>query len=331
MKFLLPVAPYALVTLCVLVSACASRVPLSESELDASRGVQVPFLTNRDLQTNGEDEQYFGNGRGEPGSGICSVHLDAPEKLRGKARVVAVRQTPGFVPAAEERLVLYVHGYNIGFEKGCRRSARLMQNADLHGQLLLFSWPADGNYLNYVGDVGDMSWSIAYLESVLLQLAARDLRVDLVGHSLGARGLVEALVNLSRSHALDGAFGNLVLSAPDIDRDVFEQNLEYLLPMVSDVTIYVSGKDRALAMSSQLHGYRRLGQVGLSGPVAGVNVIDVASEVRVREVSGHLYHLYNPAVVEDLRHVLGTSTGARQYEREAAGAGWRLSAAGGED
>ena len=317
---------YLLVFLCLLTSACASRTPISEVTLDGSQAVRVPFLTNRDLENNRDGEQYFGNGRGTLGAGSCSVYLEAPEKLRGKARVLAVNQeADAALPvAADDRLVLYVHGYNIGFEKGCRRSARLTENAGLHGQLLLFSWPADGNYLNYVGDVADMGWSIADLEQVLLRLAAADLQVDLIGHSLGARGLVEALGNLSRSNATEVTFGHLVLSAPDVDRDVFEQNLEFLLPMVSDVTIYISSKDRALAMSGQLHGYRRLGQVGLTEPVAGVDVVDVASEVRVREVSGHLYHLYNPAVVEDLRHVLGTATGERQFERKAAGSIWRL-------
>ena len=164
---------YLLVLLCLLTSACASQTPISEAELDTSQGVLVPFLTNRDLENNGEGERYFGNGRGTPGAGSCSVQLEAPEKLRGKARVLAVQQSAeaDLPVAVDGRLVLYVHGYNIGFEKGCRRSARLTENAGLHGQLLLFSWPADGNYLNYVGDVADMGWSIAYLEQVLRRLA----------------------------------------------------------------------------------------------------------------------------------------------------------------
>lgn len=222
----------------------------------------MPFLTNRVLRTDSDGQQYLGNGRGEPGSGICSVHLEEPEKLRGKAKVLRIQQSSDLRLIAEQRLVLYVHGYNIGIEKGCRRSARLTENAGLHGELLLFSWPADKNYLNYVGDVADLGWSISYLEEVLLGLANRGVQVDLVGHSLGARGLVEALVNVSRSGTLSAPFGNLVLSAPDVDRDVFEQNLEHLLPVVSGVTVYVSGKDRALAVSRRLHGYRRLAAAG---------------------------------------------------------------------
>ena len=105
---------YLLVFLCLLTSACASRTPISEVTLDGSQAVRVPFLTNRDLENNRDGEQYFGNGRGTLGAGSCSVYLEAPEKLRGKARVLAVNQeADAALPvAADDRLVLYVHGYN---------------------------------------------------------------------------------------------------------------------------------------------------------------------------------------------------------------------------
>ncbi len=313
----------SLAVLCLCVSACASRVPISDAARTMPADVKVPFVTNRDLELSRTGERHFGNRRGTPAAGICSVDLEQPDQLRGKARVVGVAQSADGQPeiAAAERLVLYVHGYNIGFEKGCRRSARLTHNAALRGQLLLFSWPADGNYLNYVGDVADMGWSIAYLEQTLLRLAASGAQVDLIAHSLGARGLLEAMVNLARSGELQQSFGRLVLSAPDVDQAVFEQNLPHLMPLVTDVTIYISSRDRALSMSRQLHGYQRLGQVGLTMPVEGIDVVDVSAEVKVREVSGHLYHLYNPAVVEDLRDVLGTLVAERVYRRVAVSGG----------
>lgn len=58
---------------------------------------------------------------------------------------------------------------------------------------------------------------------------------------------------------------NIILAAPDIDREDFERDIaEEVLAarrVNNDrrITIYVSGSDKALALSRQVHGYPRLG------------------------------------------------------------------------
>lgn len=293
--------------------------------------MRLPFVTNRNLDTDKENVSYFGGGRGEPSAGVCSVVLEEPERLKSKARVVRVEQLPFDDALVEgnpsDRALMYVHGFNMGFEKGCRRAARLQQNLGIARRLLLFSWPADGNYLNYVGDVVDLEWSEQDVERALLRLteAYAPGRIDLIGHSLGARGLVEALANLSRSDRQGIRFGRLILVAPDIDRDIFRQNLERVSRVVTDITVYVSNKDKALGLSNRLNRQARLGQSRTSHtlPLPGVTVVDV-SAVKVRDITGHLYHLYNPAVVEDLKRLLGTFDGDGAYRRVAVDGMQRL-------
>jgi len=288
-------------------------MPVTGSLSEQTAGVS--FFTNRSVDTDSTGLSYFGNRRGQPSWGQCLVELGDTTAARVDAEVKGVvREEQQAVLGAMQpgRLVVYVHGYNIGFEKGCRRGARLQHNLGVEGQLLLFGWPADGNYLNYLRDLADLQWSERELEAVLKDLADRygAGNVDLIGHSLGAAGLVSALV-----HMTDIApFRSLTLAAPDVDRDLFVRDLPLLGYRARRITVYTSGNDRALKVSRRANGYPRAGQSapGLSYP--GVDLVDI-TDTEARGISGHIYHLYNPAVVEDLRHVLGVDSGARRYHR----------------
>lgn len=309
----------------LLIGACASNPPLSDTVPEVAEGyvVRLPFLTNRNLMIDENQVRSYGNSRGVLGAGVCSVLLEDPEKPRGQARVIGVQEvSPQEVLGVGAKRALYVHGYNIGFAKGCRRAAQLAHNSGLEERLLLFSWPADGNALNYVGDVADMEWSVAELTRTLQAFGESAEAVDLIGHSLGARGLVAALVNVARAGESPPRFGRLILTGADIDAEVFQQDLTYLAEVVSGITIYVSRRDRALVMSNQLHGYPRLGQTPIE-PAANVEVVDV-SEVTAQGFSGHHYHIYHPGVLEDLRQVLGLPEGERLYERSGGSGSFQL-------
>lgn len=292
--------------------------------------VSVLFFTDRNIRTDRQANSYFSDGRGAPAWGRCAIALGERSRSRTNATVVAVvPEEPAVILTglASERVVVYVHGYNIGFEKGCRRAARLQHNLGVTGRLLLFSWPADGNYLNYLRDVSDLEWSVEDLQMVLRLLAAEfgAESMDLVGHSLGARGLVAALVGMT-----DGPrFGTLTLAAPDMDRELFVRDLDALEPRANLITVYASSNDRVLGLSRRAHGHPRAGQAdsGLSYP--GVDLVDI-SATEVREISGHIYHLYNKAVVEDLRRVLGTQTAPAEFERVSTESAFALQPVAGE-
>ena len=107
-------------------------------------------------------------------------------------------------------------------------------------------------------------------------------------------------------------FNQVVLLAPDIDAGIFKQYLAEIRPLARNITVYVSGNDRPLALSRKVHGYPRLGASGphLDG-LAGVGIIDL-SDIPVRYPSGHVYHLYHDAVVNDLDQILNDGKPASQ-------------------
>ena len=68
--------------------------------------------------------------------------------------------------------------------------------------------------------------------------------------------------------------------------------------------MYASENDNPLRLSHEVHGYPRLGEAGENLVVMqGLDTIDVSISAG-REVTGHLYHLYNDRVRADLGFLL---------------------------
>jgi esterase/lipase superfamily enzyme len=299
--------------------------PAQSSAQMGLRDADVPFVTSRNLTGAQKPQEYFGDERSSLSAGICHVR---PLDLEGLSAVVNV--APSFLreellrvqdvtlakPAtlldslsdtpSGQAPALYVHGYFISFDKGCRRAALLQQNAALDGRMLWFSWPSDGSLASYIHDEADLYWSVPDIAETILELERRHggAAVDVIGHSLGARGVVLALYDIA-SMRPDMRLGDVVLLAPDMDFAIFERLLPRIRPIARRITVYVTSGDRPLAVSAQLHGYPRLGEAG--NPVdrlAGVEVVDL-SALPANTPSGHIYHIHSPEVGGDLNQLLG--------------------------
>ena len=326
---------------CLLLVACSpgddEQLPAEESpaiEVETASGDvirrSVPFITLRNKTGSPAASDYFGGERNSVHSGYCDVTwtpipLLEPIASRmpfyipsGKMTLESVVEVsgnefwrePADNPVIDHPL-LYVHGYNIGFEKSCSRAALFQENLRLGSRFLLFSWPSDDTVTNYTHDESDIYWSVAYIKHTLERLvkAFGAGRVDVVSHSMGTRGAVLALVRMSDQHSGDTPLlNNLVLIAADIDAGIFRQYLAVIRPLVRNITLYVSDNDNALSLSEDVHGYPRLGKTGehLRG-LEGIEIIDVSATGR-RRASGHLYHLYNEAAISDLDRLLNKNT-----------------------
>jgi esterase/lipase superfamily enzyme len=330
-----------------LALAAVAAAPAPPSRAETAFGErEIPFLTVRDRTASEDPAKAFGGARGPLAAGWCRIReleLDvlspiaesAPRYLR-EGLLVVDRVREAAVPAlldafeagaAQGPPLLYVHGYYIDFEKGCRRALLFRDNADLAGRLLWFTWPSDGLATNYVRDEADLHWSVPDIADAILELQRRfgAGRVDLAGHSLGARGMVLALLEVAWRRP-DARLGELVLLSPDMDLGIFERALPRLLPIVEGVTVYVASGDRPLALSAQLHGHPRLGQAGNDvSTLGGVEVVDVGDPPGAGP-TGHLHHLHAEAVGDDLSRLLtGRARAAERPNLVRSGPNlWRL-------
>jgi esterase/lipase superfamily enzyme len=325
----------------------APPVP-SSAQTDLTVG-HVPFLTLRNLTGDPDPDDLFGDERSGVSAGVCRVReLDlqglapladaAPTFLREEfLRVEAVELVePAAIytalqDGAGEAPAIYVHGYFISFEKGCRRAELFQDNANIAGRFLWFSWPSDGSLAYYIHDEADLYWSVPDLADAIIELRDRfgDGVVDVAGHSLGARGVVLALYDVANREP-DIRLDEVVLLAPDMDFGIFQRVLPRIRPIVENITVYVTTGDRPLALSAQVHGYPRLGEAGNAiETLEGVEVIDL-SDLPADSPTGHLYHIYSPAVGEDLDQLLneGLHAAERRNLSPDGPNSWRLRDAG---
>jgi len=307
--------------------ACATRIPVGTDFREISDAhetvVDLRFVTNRSLVDTGRGREYFGDKRGELSAGNCRVGFKAG-KSRGEVLRVDTRSLETILSdIAPGRFVIYVHGYGEYFAKNCWRAALLQQRLGLNDRMLLFSWPSS-SYLTYAGDAKDLEQSIDDLNALLTRAAhvVGHERIVLVAHSMGSRGIVDAL----KARGDESKFGSAIFVAPDIRRDVFSENVSMLQEKVSDIVVYMSDSDRVLWLSTTVNVSGRLG-VAKEFDLEHTTVIDV-TPTGTNDITGHLYHMLNPAVIEDLRVLLGTdSADTKRFFRRVAGdtpGFWRL-------
>ncbi len=180
--------------------------------------------------------------------------------------------------------LVFVHGFNSTFEDALYRTAQLAYDLEFDGVPYLYSWPSRGEETGYLYDRDSADRAQRYFLE-FLEMVAKDSkaeRIHLVAHSLGNRPLLEALrargnpAQTARKLRID----QIVLAAPDIDRDVFVEIARAVNGAGRNTTLYAAHNDRALKLSRTLaRGASRAGDVPDGGPVvvAGVETIDITA------------------------------------------------------
>ncbi len=184
-------------------------------------------------------------------------------------------------------ILLYVHGFNTSLDEARFRLAQVVADGGFSGVPALFTWNSRGGLFNYESDKEAATVSRDALEKVLFALARTPGvgRVHILAHSMGAWLTMETLrgVALAGHPDLDGKLGEIMLANPDIDLNVFRQQVARL--DAHHVSIFVNNNDRALSLSSRIAGDRqRLGAMDPSKPEdkaeidrLGVSVHDISS------------------------------------------------------
>ncbi|RAI02280.1 esterase [Acuticoccus sediminis] len=170
-----------------------------------------------------------------------------------------VKSVPG------RRVMVFVHGYNNRFDDAVFRLAQIVHDSDAEVVPLLFTWPSRGSLLAYGYDRESANYSRTELETVLRALA-RDktvAEVNILAHSMGNWLTMEALRQMAiRDGSISPKITTVMLAAPDVDVDVFREQMRDIGPDRPDMVLFVSGDDRALAVSRRLwQSSARLGSI----------------------------------------------------------------------
>jgi esterase/lipase superfamily enzyme len=228
-----------------------------------------------------------------------------------RARIAAAR-------AFGDQAVVFIHGFNTGFEQAIFRTAQLAYDLQFDGAAFLYSWPAGGGVIGYARDRESATQAEPYLKE-FLQLVVRETGargVSVVAHSMGNLPLLNVLRDLGPSLPPGVRLNEIVLAAPDIDRDVFANLVSAIKGYGRGITLYCSANDRAMVASRQVAGgMPRAGDVPADGPVImpGVDTIDVTEISTDLLALNHSLYAEKGALLNDIGLLL--QTGERPPDR----------------
>ena len=176
-------------------------------------------------------------------------------------------QLSGRVGASRD-VMIFVHGYNTGYDEARFRLAQIAVDSNFTGVPILFTWPSQARAFAYGADKENATASRDDLWQVLNELSTIPGlgRIHIVAHSMGTWLTMEALreAAISGRGDFNGHLGEVMLAAPDIDLDVFKQQLGRVAPFAR-ISVFAASDDRALSLSSMLAGDRqRVGALDLS-------------------------------------------------------------------
>ena len=275
--------------------------------------IKVGFATDRQRDLGKPATQRFNNERNDSGSsnaglsyGHCEIsiprdhrmgELESPSLWRLEFRADPARHVVLLDAEVEDQArffagvavqvrasasgsaFIFIHGYNVSFEDAARRTGQMAYDLGFDGAPVFYSWPSQGDVARYTVDENNIEWSTPHLQAFLTDFLQKTeaAKVYLIGHSMGNRGLARAVAGLIETQPeLARRIAEIILTAPDIDADVFQQEIAPRLTAARHpVTLYASSEDLALAASKLVHGYRRAGDSGEGMLLlAGVETID---------------------------------------------------------
>jgi esterase/lipase superfamily enzyme len=300
--------------LLLAIASCRAASSDPPAEPEAVQAV-IPFLTTRHVEASRTGAVEYSTEVGEVSAGRCEVSL-VREKDRDELRVTNGAVTPrpmeeilnDFAGRETEGLLIYIHGYNIGLRRACRDAARLADATGFADRILLFSWPASRAVLTYRRDERRLARSTPAILAAIEAFADRygHANVNIVAHSMGARVALAIGEDAAvRTSSEELQFDDVILVAPDIDRDRFIVAAPGLRRRAHSLAILVSEDDRLLLLSQLVNQEERLG-LESDIVIEGVQVVDV-SDMEDLGFSGHIYHLDSHRVGELLGRLLNTS------------------------
>jgi esterase/lipase superfamily enzyme len=228
-----------------------------------------------------------------------------------RARIAAAR-------AFRDQVVVFIHGFNTGFDHAVYRTAQLAYDLQFDGAAFLYSWPAGAGVIGYAADRESATQAEPYLKE-FLELVVRETGakgVSVIAHSMGNLPLLNVLRDLGPSLPPGVRLNELILAAPDVDRDVFANLVSAIQGYGRGITLYCSANDRAMVVSRQVAGgVPRAGDVPPDGPVilSGVDTIDVTETSTDLLALNHSLYAEKGALLNDIGLLL--QTGERPPDR----------------
>lgn len=218
----------------------------------------------------------------------------------------------------QDQALVFIHGYNNGFDDALFRTAQIAYDLKYDGAPFLYSWPSGAGIAGYPYDRESAQQAEQYLKQFLLMVLNETgaKNVSIIAHSMGNQVLLQVLRDLKRSTPEVARISQVILAAPDVDRDSFQFLAGEIQGLSRGITMYASSNDVALGISRRFAGgIPRAGDVPAGdGPtvVAGIDTIDISALSTDYLAMNHSSYAEKTGLLKDIELIL--QTGVRPPE-----------------
>ncbi|MBA2126879.1 hypothetical protein DLM45_11710 [Hyphomicrobium methylovorum] len=226
--------------------------------------------------------------------------------LTEEQMLALVKERLAKATAYKDHAFVFVHGFNTSFDSALYRTAQIAYDLKFDGAPFLYSWPSGGKVASYTYDRGSVEQaepSLAeFLKLVIQKSGAKS--ISLIAHSMGNELLLRVLERLRPEVPKGVVISQVILAAPDVDRDKFNIIAREITSFAKGVTLYAASNDRALGYSARFWGgVPRAGDVPKSGPliIPGVDTIDVTAVSTDALGLNHSGYAENPTLLDDVK------------------------------
>lgn len=237
--------------------------------------------------------------------------MDEVKTLTEDEFLTLVRERLAASARYKDHAFIFVHGYNTSFDYAVYRTAQISYDLKFDGAAFAYSWPSGGGLASYTYDRESSGQAEPYLkefmELVINKTGAKS--VSIIAHSMGNQPTLQVLRDLRRSSPAGVRISQIILAAPDVDRDNFENIARDIQGLADGVTLYAAGNDRALHVSRNFYGgIPRAGDVPATGPLVlpGIDTIDVTAASLDALSLNHSGYAENKALLEDIAALIAT-------------------------
>ncbi len=243
-------------------------------------------------------------------------------KIHSKAELLQlVKKRLGASETFKGQSIIFIHGYNVGFDDSLYRTAQISYDLQFDGAAYTFSWPSGGGLASYVYDRDSAQGAEPYLYEFLqmVQNETGTSNINIIAHSMGNQMLLQVLRSLKLRSPGVSRINQIVLAAPDVDRDAFESMAREITGIAKGITLYAASNDRALNASRIVAGNKpRAGDVPPEGPVIlpGIDTIDISGLSTSYLALHHSGYAENSELLTDISHLF--RTGMRPPELRVA-------------
>lgn len=211
----------------------------------------------------------------------------------------------------KDHALIFVHGYNTSFDYAIYRTAQISYDLKFDGAAFAYSWPSGGGLASYTYDRESSGQAEPYLKQFVELVAKKSgaKTVSIIAHSMGNQPMLQVLRDLKRESPDGVKISQIILAAPDVDRDNFENIASEIQGVASGITLYAAANDKALIVSRNFYGgVPRAGDVPATGPLVlpGLDTVDATGVSMDSLGLNHSGYAENNALLSDIGILIQT-------------------------